>query len=85
MAQIMRISQAFAQIEKLLVYFININQQNGGKKMAQNKLDPELLRRIDLVEDPAYEGEPLTKMDYTALIIVGIIIPFLLMVGGWIL
>lgn len=53
--------------------------------MAQNKLDPELLRRIDLVEDPAYEGEPLTKMDYTALIIVGIIIPFLLMVGGWIL
>ena len=53
--------------------------------VAQTKLDPELLRRIDLVEDPAYEGEPLTKMDYTALVVVGIIIPFLLMVGGWIL
>lgn len=53
--------------------------------MTQTKLDPELLRRIDLVEDPTYEGEPLTKTDYTALVIVGIVIPFILMVGGWIL
>ena len=51
--------------------------------MAREKLDPELLRRIELVEDPAYEGEPLNKMDYTALVIVGIVIPFILMVYGW--
>ncbi len=51
--------------------------------MAQEKLDPELLRRIELVEDPAYEGESLNKMDYTALVIVGIVIPLLLMVYGW--
>lgn len=54
-----------------------------GENMAPEKLDPELLRRIELVEDPAYEGESLNKMDYTALIIVGIIMPFLLMVYGW--
>ncbi len=51
--------------------------------MAQAKLDPELLRRIKLVEDPAYEGQPLNNKDYAALVIVGIIIPFLLMVWGW--
>lgn len=51
--------------------------------MTEEKLDPELARRIKLVEDPAYEGEPLNTMDYVALIAVGIIIPFILMVGGW--
>jgi len=65
------------------IYFLS----TGGrkKKMTNKELDPELLRRIDLVEDPTYEGEPLTKTDYTALVIVGIVIPFILMVGGWIL
>jgi hypothetical protein len=53
------------------------------RKMTEEKLDPELARRIKLVEDPAYEGEPLNTMDYVALIAVGIIIPFILMVGGW--
>lgn len=52
-------------------------------KMAQEKLDPELTRRIGLVEDPAYEGEPLNSKDYTSLVVVGVIIPFLLMVSGW--
>ena len=53
--------------------------------MADEKLDPELVRRIKLVEDPAYEGESLNTLDYTALIVVGVVIPFVLMVGGWIL
>jgi len=51
--------------------------------MAQEKLDPELEKRIKLVEDPAYEGEPLSGKDYTALIVVGVVIPFILMVWGW--
>ncbi len=51
--------------------------------MTHEKLDPELARRIDLVENPAYEGEPLNKMDYTGLVVVGIILPLLLMVYGW--
>ncbi len=51
--------------------------------MAKEKLDPELERRIKLVEDPAYEGESLNKMDYMALLVVGVIIPFILMFWGW--
>jgi len=51
--------------------------------MAQESLDSKLVKRIELVEDPAYEGEPLNGKDYTALIIVGLILPFLLMAWGW--
>jgi hypothetical protein len=53
--------------------------------MAKETLDPELERRIGLVEDPAYEGEPLNSKDYIGLIVVGIIIPFVLMLWGWLL
>jgi len=52
-------------------------------KMTHEKLDPELERRIKLVEDPAYEVESLNKTDYTALIVVGVIIPLILMLWGW--
>lgn len=52
--------------------------------MAHEQLDPsELIKRIELVEDSTYEGEPLNIKDCAGLIIVGIIIPFLLMVWGW--
>lgn len=51
--------------------------------MTHEKLDPELIRRIELVEDPAYEGQPLNPKDYIALGVVGIVLPFLLMVWGW--
>ena len=51
--------------------------------MVQEQLDPELAKRIGLVEDPAYEGQPLNSKDYIALVIVGIVIPFILMVWGW--
>lgn len=47
-------------------------------------MDPELKRRLELVEDPTYEGESLTPTDYTGLVIVGLIIPFGLMIWGWI-
>lgn len=49
-----------------------------------HELDPELLNRLKLVEDPTYEGESLNTMDYLALILVGLILPFALMVWGWI-
>lgn len=51
--------------------------------MAREELDPELTRRIGLVEDPAYEGEALNSKDYANLVVAGIIIPFILMVWGW--
>ncbi len=38
--------------------------------MTHEKLDPELERRIKLVEDPTYEGESLNKTNYTAFIVV---------------
>ncbi len=51
--------------------------------MAKEILDPKLLERIELVDDPAYEGEPLTGKDYMALVVVGLLAPFLLMIWGW--
>ncbi|MCF8067365.1 MAG: hypothetical protein K9L30_02145 [Desulfobacterales bacterium] len=51
--------------------------------MVRENLDPELVKRIELVEDPTYEGESLNSKDYWGLIIVGLIIPFLLMLWGW--
>ncbi len=53
------------------------------KEDSMDALDPELVRRIELVEDPTYEGEPLTGKDYWGLVIVGLIIPFALMLWGW--
>ena len=49
-----------------------------------HELDPELVKRLELVEDPTYEGEPLNTMDYSGLILVGLILPAVLMVWGWI-
>ena len=51
--------------------------------MTKNVMDPELERRIKLVNDPSYEGAPLTGLDYWGLVIVGLIIPFILMAWGW--
>ena len=53
------------------------------EQLNQEQLDRHLLKRIELVEDPAYEGEPLNTKDYTALVVVGLILPFLLMLWGW--
>lgn len=51
--------------------------------MAEQELEPELAKRLDLVNDPAYEGEPLRAMDYFLLVAVGVIIPIILMIWGW--
>ena len=53
--------------------------------MGEGVLDPELERRLKLVENPAYEGEPLTKSDYVWLLVVGIVIPLVLMLWGWLI
>ena len=47
-------------------------------------MDPELKRRLELVEDPTYEGEALSTMDYIGLVLAGLVIPLGLMVWGWI-
>lgn len=45
-----------------------------------------LAERLRLVEeDPAYEGEEATSRDQLMLAIVGLVIPAVLMVGGWVL
>lgn len=51
--------------------------------MNQENLHPELVKRLKLVENPAYEGDPLNRMDYISLIVVGLIIPIILMIWGW--
>jgi len=51
--------------------------------MTQEILDSKLVKRIELVEDPAYEGEPLNSKDYIALVVVGLVLPFFLMAWGW--
>ena len=50
--------------------------------MGEEQLDPELVKRIKLVENPDYEGDPLTGMDYVLLFLVGLIIPAILMIWG---
>jgi hypothetical protein len=45
-----------------------------------------LAERLRLVEeDPEYEGADATAQDQLTLAIVGLVIPALLMVGGWVL
>lgn len=45
-----------------------------------------LAERLRLVEeDPEYEGEEATSRDQLMLAIVGLVIPAVLMVGGWVL
>jgi hypothetical protein len=45
-----------------------------------------LAERLDLIErDPSYEGADATARDQMTLAIVGLVIPALLMVGGWVL
>jgi hypothetical protein len=51
--------------------------------MSDEVLDPELEKRLKLVENPAYEGESLTRSDQIWLFVTGIVIPFILMIWGW--
>lgn len=51
--------------------------------MGWQELDPELVKRLKMVEQPDYEGELLTTGDNILLIAAGIVFPLLLMVWGW--
>ena len=51
--------------------------------MEKETLHPELIKRLELVKDPNYEGDPLSRMDRVSLIVVGLVIPIILMIWGW--
>jgi hypothetical protein len=51
--------------------------------MSHDMFDSELKKRLKLVEDPAYEGQSLTRSDQVWLFVAGIVIPFVLMIWGW--
>lgn len=53
--------------------------------MSTSQLDPELLERLELVEEPDYEGESLTTGDYVLLVGAGLLLPFILMIIGWVI
>lgn len=45
-----------------------------------------LAERLELIErDPSYEGQEPSRQDHLVLAFVGLVIPALLMVGGWVL
>jgi hypothetical protein len=45
-----------------------------------------LAERLELIErDPSYEGQEPSRRDQLVLAFVGLVIPALLMVGGWVL
>ena len=50
------------------------------------ELKGELAERLELVNsDPEYEGEQATGGDQFLLALVGLIIPAVLMIGGWLI
>ena len=50
------------------------------------ELKSELAQRLELVNsDPEYEGEQATAGDQFLLALVGLIIPAVLMIGGWLI
>jgi hypothetical protein len=50
------------------------------------KLQSELDARLELVNsDPEYEGEQATVQDQVILAVVGLLIPAVLMIGGWLI
>jgi hypothetical protein len=52
----------------------------------EEELRQELAERLRLVEeDPEYEGADATPRDQLVLAIVGLVIPALMMIGGWVL
>jgi hypothetical protein len=60
-----------------------------GERMATEeevKLQSELDARLELVNsDPEYEGEQATVQDQVILAVVGLLIPAVLMIGGWLI
>lgn len=52
----------------------------------EGELREMLAERLDLIErDPSYEGAEPTARDQLTLAVIGLGVPALLMVGGWVL
>jgi len=53
---------------------------------AQERVELEALlaERLKLAEDPSYEGEVLSRGDHLVLFTVGIIVPVILLIIGWV-
>lgn len=50
------------------------------------QLKRELAARLELVNsDPEYEGRPATARDQIILAVVGLVIPAIMMIGGWLI
>ena len=54
----------------------------GVSEMIQEKLPPELERRIQLLEDPTNQGQDYDGMAWAALIGLGIILPVIALLIG---
>ena len=54
------------------------------KDEEQKELEALLAERLKLAEDPSYEGELLSSSDHLLLFTVGIIVPIVLLVIGWV-
>jgi hypothetical protein len=50
------------------------------------QLKSELAERLELVNsDPEYEGKPATARDQIVLALVGLVLPAVMMIGGWLI
>lgn len=52
-----------------------------GNQWEEN-MDPELLRRIELLERPEEQGAGFTSADYIGLLILGILLPIVVSLWG---
>jgi len=59
--------------------------QGGSVQEAGWDAEAELERRLDLVSKPEYEGEDMRGVDYVWLFVVTLVLPILMMIGGWVL
>ena len=50
----------------------------------RKELEALLAERLKLADDPSYEGELLSGSDHLLLFTVGIIVPIVLLVIGWV-
>jgi hypothetical protein len=48
------------------------------------ELEALLAERLEMAQDPSYEGELLSKTDHLILFTVGIIVPAILLAIGWV-
>jgi hypothetical protein len=54
------------------------------KDEERKELEALLAERLKLAEDPSYEGDLLTSSDHLLLFTIGIIVPIVLLVIGWV-